>query len=74
MDSSNVFIVITKEYARDMVTKVVALCLRVLCIKFRADPRCVEGDTVKILRDVLIQGKNLRKLPLKRGIFFEMLN
>ena len=54
MDSSNVLIVITKEYARDMVTKVVALCLRVLCIKFRADPRCVEGDTVKILRDVRI--------------------
>ena len=74
MDSSNVLIVNNKEYARVMGTKVVALCLRVLCIKFRADPRCVEGDTVKILRDVLIQGKNLRKLPSKRGIFFEMLN
>ena len=57
-----------------MGTKVVALCLRVLCIKFGAYPRCVEGDTVGKLRDVLIQGKNLRKLPLKRGIFFEMLN
>ena len=57
-----------------MGTKVVALCLRFLCIKFRANPRCEEGITVKILRDVLIQGKNLRKLPSKRGIFFEMLN
>ena len=54
MDSSNVLIVNTKEYARVMGTKVVALCLRVLCIKFRANPRCVEGDTVKILRDVRI--------------------
>ena len=44
----------TKEYKRVMVTKVVALCLRVLCIKFRANPRCVEGNTVKILRDVRI--------------------
>ena len=74
MDSSNVLIVNNKEYARVMGTKAVALCLRVLCIKFRADPRCVVGDTVKILRDVLIQGKNLGKLPSKRGISFEMLN
>ena len=47
-------IVNTKEYARVMGTKVVALRLRVLCIKFRKDPRCVESDTVKILRDVRI--------------------
>ena len=59
MDSSNVLIVNTKEYARVMGTKVVALCLRVLCIKFRANPRCVEGDPIKILRDVRISGKNL---------------
>ena len=52
-------IVNTKEYARDMGTKVVALCLRVLCIKFRAHPRFVKGETVKILRDVRILGKNL---------------
>ena len=73
MDSSNVLIVNTKEYARAMGTKVVALCLRVLCIKFRAHARCVEGDTVKILRDERTKGKNLRKLLSKRGIFFEML-
>ena len=54
MDSSNVLIVNTKEYARAMGTKVVRLCLRVLCITFRANMRCVEGDTVKILRDVRI--------------------
>ena len=54
MVSSNVLIVNTKEYARVMGTKFVALCLRVLCIKFRANPRCVEGDTVKIQKDVLI--------------------
>ena len=54
MDSSNVLIVNTKEYARVMGTKVVCLCHRDLCIKIRANPRCVEGDTVKILRDVLI--------------------
>ena len=51
MDSSTVFIVNTKEYARVMATRVVDLCLRVLCIKFRAHQRCVEGDTFKILRD-----------------------
>ena len=51
MDSSNVLIVNTKEYARVMGTKVVGLCLRVLCIKIRTNPRFVEGDTVKILRD-----------------------
>ena len=44
----------TKEYARVMGTKVVALCLRLPCVKSRANPRCVEGDAVKILRDVLI--------------------
>ena len=54
MDSSNVLIVNTKEYARAMGTKVVRLCLRVLCIKIRTNPRFVEGDTVKILRDVRI--------------------
>ena len=42
MESSNVLIVNTKEYARVLGTKFVALCLRVLCIKFRANPRCVE--------------------------------
>ena len=47
-------IVNSKEYARLMGTKVVALCLRVLCIKFHEYPRSVEGDTVKILRDVRI--------------------
>ena len=47
-------IVNTKEYARVMGTKVVGLCLRVLCIKLRANPRCVEGDTVRIVRDVRI--------------------
>ena len=56
-------IVNTKEYARVMGTKVVGLSLRVLIIKLRANPRCVEGDTVKILRDVRIEGKKLRKLP-----------
>ena len=70
MDSSNDLIENTKEYASFMGTKVVTLCLRVLCIKFRANPRCVEGDTVKRLRDVRILGKNLRKLPSKRGIIF----
>ena len=54
MDSSNVLILNTKEYARVMGTKVVDLCLRVLCIKIRANPSCVEGNTVKILRDVRI--------------------
>ena len=54
MDSSDVFIVNTKEYARVMGTKVVALCLRVLCVKFRANPSWVEGDRVKIMWDVLI--------------------
>ena len=54
MDSSNVLIVNPKEYARVMGTNVVGLCLRVLCITFRANPSCVEGDTVKILRDVRI--------------------
>ena len=54
MDSSNDLKVKTKEYARVMGTKVVALCLRLQCVKFRANPRCVEVDTVKILRDVLI--------------------
>ena len=54
MDWSIVLIVNTKEYARVMGTEVVALCLRVLCIKLRANPRCVEGDTVKIQKDVLI--------------------
>ena len=54
MDSSNVLIVNTKEYARVMGTKVVDLCLRVLCIKYRAYPTGLEGDTVKILRDVRI--------------------
>ena len=49
MDSSNVLIVSNKEYARVMGTKVVTLCLRVLCVKFRASPSWVEGDTVKIL-------------------------
>ena len=44
----------TKEYARVMGTKVVALCLRLQCVKFRANPRCVDVDTVKIQRDVLI--------------------
>ena len=54
MDSSNVLKENTKEYARVMGTQVVALCLRLLCVKFGAKPRCVEGDTVKILRDELI--------------------
>ena len=52
MDASNVLIVNTKEFERVMGTKFVAPCLRVLCIKFRANPRCLEGDTIKILRDV----------------------
>ena len=47
-------IVNTKEYARVMVRKVVALCLSILRIKFRENPKCVEGDTVEILRDVRI--------------------
>ena len=54
MDWSIVLIVNNKEYARVMGTKVVALCLRVLCIKLRENPRCVEGDRVNILRDVRI--------------------
>ena len=54
MDSSNVLIVNTKEYARVMGTKDVGLCLRALCLKVRANPRCLEGDTVKVLRDVRI--------------------
>ena len=54
MDSSNVLIVNTKEYARVMGTKVVGLCLRVLCIKVRANTRCLEGDTVTIVREVRI--------------------
>ena len=54
MDSSNDLKVKAKESARVMGTKVVALSLRLQCVKFRANPRCVEGDTVKILRDVLI--------------------
>ena len=44
----------TKEYERVLGAKVVALCLRLQCVKFRAKPRCVEVDTVKILIDVLI--------------------
>ena len=44
----------TKEYTRVMATKVVALRLWLLCIKDGANPRSVEGDTVKILRDVRI--------------------
>ena len=54
MNWSNVLKVNTKEYARVMATKVVALRLRLLCIKYGANLRCVEGDTVKILRDVRI--------------------
>ena len=54
MDSNNVLIVNAKEYARAMGTKYVALSLRVLCIKLRGNPRCVEAETVKILRDVRI--------------------
>ena len=54
MVSSNVLIVNTKESARVMATKVVALRLWLLCIKDGANPKCVEGDTVKILRDVQI--------------------
>ena len=73
MDWSIVLIVNNKEYARVMGTKFVGLCLRVLCIKPRAIPRCVEGDTVKILSAVRILGNNFRKLPSKRGFFFEML-
>ena len=70
MDSSNVLKENTKEYARDMGTQVVALCLRLLCVKFGGKLRCVEGDTVKLLRDVRIYGRKLRILPSKRGIFF----
>ena len=44
----------TKEYAKIMGTKVVALCLRLPYVKFRANPRCVEGNIGEILRDVLI--------------------
>ena len=44
----------TKEYARVMATKVVALRLWLLCIKDGANPRCEEGDTVKILKDLRI--------------------
>ena len=54
MNSSNVLKVNSKKYARVMGTKVVALCLRLLCIKYRTYPRCLEGDTVKILRDIRI--------------------
>ena len=54
MNWSNVLKVNTKEYGRVMATKVVALRLRLLCIKYGANPRCVEGDTVKILGDVRI--------------------
>ena len=54
MDSSNDLKVKTKEYANVMGTKVVALCLRLQYVKFRANPRCVEGNIGKILRDVLI--------------------
>ena len=54
MDSSNDLKVKTKEYTRVMGTKVVALCLRLQCVIFRGNPRCVEADIVKILRDVLI--------------------
>ena len=49
MDSSNVLIVNTKEYARVMGKKVVELC-----IKFRANLRFVEGHIFKILGDVRI--------------------
>ena len=44
----------TKEYARVMGTKVVALCLRLQRVKLSSNPRSVEVDTIKILRDVLI--------------------
>ena len=54
MNWSNVLKVNTKENARVMGTKVVALYLRLLCIKYRAYPRCLEGDKDKILRDVRI--------------------
>ena len=54
MNWSNVLKVNTKEYARVMATKVVALRLRLLFLKYGAIPSCVEGDTVKILRDVRI--------------------
>ena len=54
MDSSNDLNVKTKESARVMGRKVVALCLRLQCVKFRTNPRYVEVDIGKILRDVLI--------------------
>ena len=54
MNWSSVLKVNTMEYARVMGTKVVDLCLRLLCIKYRAYPTCLEGDTVKILRDLRI--------------------
>ena len=54
MDSSNDLKVKTKEYARVVGIKLVALCLRLQCVKFRGNPRCVEGDINKIQRDVLI--------------------
>ena len=53
----------TMEYARVMGTKVIALCLILLCIKYRVYLRCLEGNTIKILRDVRILGNNFRKLP-----------
>ena len=49
MDLSKFLNVNTKEYERVMGSKVVALC-----VKFRANLRCVVCDIGKILRDVLI--------------------
>ena len=71
MVSSNVLIVNTKEYARVLGTKVVALCLRVLCIKFRANPRWVEVIQSKYSETYEDKEKPCENCHKKRDIFLK---
>ena len=71
MDWSIVLIVNTKDYARVMGTKVVALCLRVLCIKFRANPRCVEVIQSKYSEMYEYKEKTCENCPQKGEFFFK---